>query len=120
MRTLIVLGILALATPSWAVSYCVDTNDRQESALTWLVTEHNADIDKQNVERAKKDPPEAALPQETNQNYVTKRVKDVLRDYVKQHAATTDAPLKADVEAATDAKKTKIRNVLNCDKLVCP
>lgn len=105
------VGLVLLASPSWAAQYCVQSTDRQEAAITWTVEQVNAAAQNTNP---------AATP-ETNDTYVKARVKDLLRDYVRQHqAVTVDNALKSDVEAATDAKKTKIRNVLTCDKVVCP
>lgn len=121
MRTFIIIGMLAMVTPAWAAQYCIDTNVKQEAALSWMVAERNAGITQQNTEKAKKTPPEPALPLETNDTYLQPRIKELLRDYVKRHqAVTVDDALKTDVEAATDAKKTKIRNVLICDKTACP
>lgn len=121
MRTFLVIGVLVVATPTWAAQYCVDTNVKQDAALSWMVAERNAGITQQNVERTKKTPPEPPLPLETNDTYLQPRIKELLRDYVKRYqAVTVDDALKTDVEAATDAKKAKIRNVLNCDKTVCP
>lgn len=106
---LIVLALLAVSHPAWAATYDITTNAEQDAALTAIVEQVN-------IERAAQTPPKPAL---TVEQYLKRRVKDVVESYVEVQKRADDEHVKRLYRDADEPTRTKMKNVGTCGKADC-
>jgi len=93
-------------------TYTITTNNVQEDALTWVVSLANAEIDKQNIDRAKRVPPLAPLPLYTNETYLKERIKEILKGWKRKYQETMEiAPIVAVWESLTNTQINQIKTI---------
>jgi hypothetical protein len=113
MRTLILVGLLLVATDTWAATYSVTTTPKQDAALVAVVAQANAErtvLDARNLGADGK--PVNPRPPLTVEQYVTRRFKDTLDSYVEQEKAAMQTTIKDAWEKADDATRAKVRTDL--------
>jgi len=110
MRTLILVGLLLIATDTWAATYSVTSTLEQDTALTAIVAQANAEraaLDARDLGADGK--PLSPRPPLTAEQYVKRRFKDVLDSYVEQHKGMTQTTIKEAWEKADDATRAKVK-----------
>ena len=91
-------------------TYTITTNNVQEDALTWVVSLANADITKQNEDRAKQVPPLPPIDLYTNDTYLKERIKDILKGWKRKYQETMEiAPIVAVWESLTNNQIDQIK-----------
>jgi hypothetical protein len=110
---LVVVGFLLVATNTWAATYSVTLTPEQDTALTVIVAQANTEraaLDARNL-GADGNPVNPRLPL-TVEQYVTRRFKDMLDNYVEQQKAMTQTTIKEAWEKADDATRAKVKTDL--------
>lgn len=82
----------------------------QLTGLDHAVTNANAAIAAQNLERAKQTPPQAPLPSVTAASYLTARIKEVLNSYASEVDAAELKAVTEKLAALPDEKRKAARD----------
>ena len=113
MRILILVGLLLVATDTWAATYSVTSTPEQDTALTAVVAIENAERAALDARDLGKDGlPVNPRPPLTNEQYIRRQVKNLLNGYIEQQAAKTHTTIKEAWEKADDATRAKVKTDL--------
>jgi hypothetical protein len=112
-RTLVLVGFLLVATNTWAATYSVPSTLEQDTALTAVVAQANAEraaLDARDLGADGK--PLNPRPPLTAEQYVRRQVKNMLDGYIEEQKAATQTTIKEAWEKADDATRAKVKTDL--------